>query len=73
MISPNVNFNLSHAVLIFAGAIVLSYFSNIGWWSLVGLTYLVYDKAPYPVLSYIALSLSCIFFFVSVFNMGWSF
>jgi len=69
----NLNFNFSASIFIFIGAIALSYFTDIGWWSLAGLFYLLYTRIDLRIIDYVCLGLSTVFFIIAMLKMGWVF
>lgn len=72
-VQPNVNFNISTSILVLIGTIAFSYFTHVGWWSIGGLSYLLFDKLSAWQLRLTFLIISIIIFLVAIFQMGWSF
>jgi hypothetical protein len=73
MVSPNVRANISQPFAVLAGAIILSYFSHVGWWALAGLMFLIgsYFSGFGLVIPRIFLIISCIFFVLALVAMKW--
>jgi hypothetical protein len=74
MDTSKITSNLAQPFAILAGCLVLSYFSHVGWWSLVGFSFVIgaYCSFSYPKLGDFFVLVTGLLLIVAIIFMRWS-